>query len=124
MHNARTIHVQRLHGCSSYRGFTKEASAISIPMEMTPPTLPSWIKQSNVTTCLRVVRCDVRALGIVTDWTGVAQVCRLGLAAECSWHDVIDLEHVGTQLLLQLAILASELCTFGDKSSNRLREVK
>ena len=46
MNNARTIHVQRFHGCSSYDCFAKDVSAIITPAKMTIPTLPSWIEQS------------------------------------------------------------------------------
>jgi hypothetical protein len=123
MHNARTIHVQCVHGCSSNGGFPKEMSAISTPVKMTMPTVPSWVKQSDATACLRIVRRDLRPFRIVTNRAGVTQIIHLSLAPHCSWDNVIDFKRFRTQLLLQLTVFVAELRTFSDELSNRCWEV-
>lgn len=100
MHDARTIHVQRRHGCSSGSGFAEEASAISAPVKMTMPTLSPWVEKPYSTVCVRIERYDLRSLCIVAYRTGIAQVTQFCFASQCSWKNVVNFERVRAQLLL------------------------
>jgi hypothetical protein len=100
MHDARTIHVQRCHGCSPGSGFAEEASAINAPVKMTMPTLPPRVKESYAAVCVRIERYDLRSLCIVAYRTGIAQIVRFGFTSQCSWKNVVNFECVRAQLLL------------------------
>ena len=113
MNNARTIHLRRLDGCSSYDCFAKNAPVIVTPAKMPVPTVLSGVEQSHAPAGLGVLGCNLRTLRIVTNRARVAQVVRLSLATQRPRHDVIDFERFGTQLLLQLTVFAAEFRALG-----------
>jgi hypothetical protein len=123
MHHARTIHRQRLDGCPSYDRFAKGVSAIVAPAKMSVPTLLPGVEQSHAASCLGILPCDVRTLRIVAHRARVAQVVQCGLTTHHPWHDVVDFERFGTQLLLQLAVFAAELRSLGNALAKMSRDV-
>jgi len=123
MNNARTIHLQRLDGCSSYDRFAKNAPAIVTPAKMPVPIVLSGVEQSHAPAGLGVLGRNLRTLRIIANRACVAQVIRLSLATQYPRHDVIDFERFGAQLLLQLTVFAAEFRALGDDLSKVLWDI-
>ena len=83
MNNARTIHLQRLDGCSSYDRFAKNTPAIITPEKMPVPTVLSGVEQSHAPAGLGVLGRNLRTLRIGTNQPGETEAAISGNTLPC-----------------------------------------